>query len=255
MTFYILTISYSVWAQSLTHPRISTDRPSVSFSASTVPKKAFQTEIGYVYTYQEANNSTSTLPNLALRYGLFKGVELRVVTDYAFTRTSLDGTTSRQDGVMPLQFGAKLELFQAKGALPKVAAVSQIALPKLASRAFQTTGLQLMTRLLFEHDLGTGFGLFYNIGPDIAQSQQHWNYTLGVSKSLGERASIYVEGFGSWVDEGNANPVGINAGFAYAPTNQIQGDVAFGMGLNDVATDWFGTIGFSFYLPQSSTVR
>ena len=225
--------------------QISTDRPSVSFAASTVPKKVFQAEIGYNHIQQNVNYTVSSLPNMAIRYGLINGIELRIVSDYNFSRFASEGATTNQNGLAPLQLGAKVVLFGKEKNSTKIAVISQFAFQKLASESFQGEGIQVLSRILVEHSLQKGWGVFYNIGPDITKDQTTLSWTLGLGKSIG-KSNFYLENFGTWQD--GKNGLGSNIGYIYALSHRFQLDLAAGLGLNDASADWFSTLGFSFYV-------
>lgn len=246
-TFLSLIISGLVIAQTEDSYTISTDRPSVSFSASSVPQGTIQAEIGYTYLKQDNHTQQSTLPNLALRFGLIKGVELRLITDFNFLKIKNESNKLKTNGFAPIVLGIKTELFQAKGLIPKTSLLGQASLPKIASQDFKQDGTNIVARLLFEHDLGKDFGLFYNLGSDISNSNTNWAYTLGLCKSIGN-TGVYVEGFGNLVTEDGKNPLGIDAGLSHTIKGKFQFDMAGGLGLNAAAPKWFGTLGFSFYL-------
>ncbi len=241
-----ISISQFTFAQSETEYEISTDRPSVSYSANVLPRGIFQSEIGFVFTKINQSNSSFQLPNISLRYGILNRVELRIMADYALTETESNSSKSKGNGFLPLQIGTKINFLENKAWLPSISVLGQMAFPKLASEKFQQEKASGFAKLLFENDLGKDFSIFYNAGVDFADSNNNFSYSGGVGKSVG-KTSFFTELFGSIPEEGE-NQLGIDGGISYSANQKTQLDCAFGVGLNENSPNWFGTIGFSFWL-------
>jgi hypothetical protein len=147
---------------------------------------------------------------------------------------------------LPLQIGTKINLLENKNCLPRISILGQVAFPKLASEEFQQEKMSGFAKLLFENDLGKDFSLFYNVGADFTDSNNSFSYSGGVGKSV-RNTSFFTELFGS-IPETGESQLGIDGGISYSANAKTQFDCAFGVGLNENSPDWFGTIGFSFWL-------
>jgi hypothetical protein len=126
---------------------IQTDRPSFTLSDSTVPKGWIQLESGYLYSYAHEHTpgsrglpsydgtlNTHTLPELNLRWGLTNWAELRVswggVRMQYQRYESYWGIDDYFDSVIDnLEIGAKFQVTQQNGWIPKSALVASVILP------------------------------------------------------------------------------------------------------------------------------
>ena len=71
-----LLLGINVWGQEQEIEPINTDRPDQNEGTYVLPKRTFQIEGGLQHSEGEF------APNLMLRYGLLKGTEIRVDTDF-----------------------------------------------------------------------------------------------------------------------------------------------------------------------------
>jgi hypothetical protein len=86
-----LTILFILFSSISFSQQIDTDRPDQTESSSIIPHKSFQIESGFLIEFDEMNTSygttSNTLPTTLFRYGLFDWLELRLVTEYSWTKS------------------------------------------------------------------------------------------------------------------------------------------------------------------------
>lgn len=225
--------------------RMETDRPDQTESPFIVKKGWMQAEIGFNL---ERENGFSTLvhPTVLWKYGIAKKFELRLITEAVTVETPLripDGNEILT-GVLPLQLGGKLSLWEEKGLLPKVSLIFHVAPSKLGSRKFHTEKWAPNFRFTMQHTLSENIGLGYNIGAewDGFSNKPSWIYTIAPGFNLGKKWYGYIEAFGSFTNGDHA----IDGGMAYYASDHIKIDISSGTGLSNSAIDWYGAIGVSF---------
>ena len=114
-TFMVLIfiLNYNAFGQ-----KIITDRPDQTESSTTIPKGSLQIESGVLLRFAENDNISLrefSGPSTLFRYGLTKGIELRVVNQFISIKNK---ATSREIyGIADLEIGAKVQLFQKEGFL------------------------------------------------------------------------------------------------------------------------------------------
>ncbi|MCS6821613.1 MAG: transporter [Microscillaceae bacterium] len=265
--FFLLSVHGVLFAQDDKY-EISTDRPSISFSAFTVPKGIFLAETGYYWQTDKTElradstfrNNFSTLPNISLRYGLFENIEIRIGWDYRrsnnITEQRIGNVTQRLEsavqGVGALTLGTKIKMLENKGAIPQMSFLGAIQLPAIADKNFKTDYIGQYFRFLCQNQLNDKFFLFYNLGADFGASpngkpQTTGAYTFALGSSLASGLTGFVELFG-FLPEHSADYHSIDAGLVYIINKQFQFDTSFGYGLTQYAPDYFFNVGFSFYV-------
>lgn len=232
-----------------TTPQVSTDRPSVSFSAGIVPKNSLTLEVGYFYSQDDfagINNRYETLPNLLLRYGVSDNFELRLGVDNARSRQDFGLSNAEQNGVVPLVISSKINILEASGIIPKLSLIGNLSLPGLASEAFRADFVAAGFRFAAEHSLSERIGLFYNFGGDFGQAPDNspqftGALSGGLSASFG-RLGVFVEAFGFLPDK-SVDYYGADVGLVLNIADRFQLDGSFGIALTEYAPDTFFNLG------------
>ena len=97
---------------------IQTDRAGNTLSPHPVLLKWAQAELGFTkqtFTYSKPWNETYVYhPSLLVKYGLFKNVELRVISELASLRSKAVNGNDSKNGLTNLQAGFKFKLFDEK---------------------------------------------------------------------------------------------------------------------------------------------
>src|SRR5215213_2699163 len=131
VVFYFFVAS--VYAQD----KIKTDRPGESQTPEILTKKWFQAEIGLQFENDELKSISH--PDLLLKYGLSKRIELRLITEVITEETLavIPSGNNFVSGVLPIRLGTKIALWDEKGGLPKTSLLIHTSIPKFASEKFR----------------------------------------------------------------------------------------------------------------------
>jgi hypothetical protein len=262
-----LLISISVSAQEI--PEIITDRPDQSESSEIVPLKRFQVEAGFsrdrtqselvletglIYKNTVENLAT---PEVLVRYGLFKSLELRIST--AFTTTKItneflikEESTSTEFG--PVTIGAKIKLSQGMGIIPSSAVIVETGMPALTIKGMSSY-INPAVRFCFANDLSDNASISYNLGIEVDNEQTTVTtglYTLALGFSLSDRVGMYGEVYG-FIPFGSNNGSAIHyldGGFTFLARNNLQFDISGGYGLQKNITEYFVAVGVSARFPN-----
>lgn len=211
--------------------QISTDRPDQTDSAFVMPKGEIQVESGISF-----ENSQSNI-NALFRFGLVKGVEIRLNSNYLINdQLSFMKKSSFSD----FEIGAKFKIFDKMFDKTKLALLSNISIPT-ARESFSNNAYGFLTRVNISHELSGENQLGYNIGYNKFEDQNgQILYTIVYSRSLNS-FGVFFEIFGdkSSVDS-NLN---FDSGITYLLNKTQQLDLSIGKGLNNNL--FFVSFGFS----------
>lgn len=211
--------------------QINTDRPDQTESSSTVPKGALQVETGFQLNYtavDEVSIKTTATPNNLFRYGITKGFELRMVSQYE-SFSVFDFTES---GISDLEIGFKAQLFKKENSNTEVAFLSHLIVPS-GSTQFTLDNYGTINRFLISHQLSEDINLGYNIGYDyLGTGNGNLTYTLALGKAINDKWGMYAEPYGELFDM-EEFILNFDAGITYLLNNNIQFDFSFGTGITD----------------------
>ena len=238
-----LLFSVQVFGQS----PIDTDRPTQSESAVVLPKNIFQIESGLGLSYSGETNQRIreiSMPNVLMRLNLFKGVELRLITNHLQQyRPSND---RERAGITDWQVGSKVQLFSSPKA--QMAFSTHLIFPTGSAR-FSNNQIGSLNRLLFAHPIGAKQSISYNIGyNNYGTGSGDLIYTLALAHQVNDKFMVFIEPYGDWQEFSNAE-VSLNAGFLYRMKNHLQWDFSVGTGLNHTLN--FFSTGLSWMLSPS----
>ncbi|HEX2609115.1 MAG TPA: transporter, partial [Flavisolibacter sp.] len=137
LTLFLAFLLQSVEAQQ--SDKIETDRPDQTESPYVVPKKWLQFESGFNYEKDKEGYNTFVHPTLLSKLGLSSRFELRLITEVLTVQSPpiIPFGTVSQTGLLPVQLGGKIALFEEKGARPKTSLIFHTTIPKIASSKFQ----------------------------------------------------------------------------------------------------------------------
>ena len=227
LTIIFLTLSKFCLAQA-----IVTDRPDQTESSSTIPKESIQLETGFLFGSSKNNLITEQqilAPSILSRYGLTKGIELRLVTQYESVKNRQSQETS--SGFSDLEVGAKVQLFKKETSLTEMAFLSHLVLPtgpkQLTNDKFGT-----INKLSISHQLTESVCMGYNVGYNyFGFGNGNLTYSLALGIGLTDAIGIYFEPFGEVLDFETFES-SFDGGFTYLFKDNIQFDASFGTGLN-----------------------
>lgn len=228
--------------------KIDTDRPDQTESAVLVPKKWVQFEMGFSKQVNSPTENEFQYPTLLSKYGISKRFEFRLITTIQNnTDQSNPAVRKNNAGLVPVEVGAKIALWEEKKLLPKTSLIFHVGIPKLASSYHQVNHLAPNFRFTMQHSLTKKIGLGYNIGAewDGMHKEATWIYTFAPGINLSEKWYGYIEAFG-FVSKVNSPEHSLDGGIAYYIRPDLKIDLSSGFGISQAAPDWYIAIGASF---------
>jgi len=210
--------------------QLITDRPDQTESSSTVGKQNLQIESGILVGF-EGDGQFSTRQVLAptnlFRYGLTKGIELRLLSQFE----SFKIQDQVVQGISDIEIGAKFQIFQREGSRTEIAFISHLLVPT-GSTELSNDDFGTINKLAVSHEINETMGLGYNIGYDyMGAGSGNLTYSLVLGLSVNEKVGIYIEPYGELVDLEDFLQ-NFDAGLTYLAKENLQFDLSFGTGIN-----------------------
>jgi hypothetical protein len=232
-----------------------TDRPDQTESAAVVPHGALQVELGAL-RLEDDDLDVTEVPGTLVRYGLHPRFELR----FAWPGwIEAEARGARLDGAADPELGAKLAIFDERGARPDLALLAHLTLPA-GDDAIGSPRADPSIRIAGAHTLSETLGLGWNLGYEAASFEDsagrahtlgRWIYTAALGFDLAPRWGAFVELFGDLPASDPAPAAhSLDGGVTYLVRPNVQLDLAAGVGLDADAPDRFVGIGLSFRLPR-----
>jgi Putative MetA-pathway of phenol degradation len=228
--------------------KIETDRPDQTECPFTVPKKWLQFEAGTNAQKNTASVKEYLHPTLLTKYGISKKFELRIITTVQTGIYTLQpGYTVTTKGLLPVEIGGKISLWEEKKLLPKTSLIFHAAFPKLASKTYNADKLAPNFRFTMQNTLSKNIALGYNLGAewDGFTNTATWIYTFAPGFNLSEKWYAYIEAFG-FITKGEAPQHSLDAGIAYFITDNLKFDLSGGPGISKNAPQRYIALGASF---------
>jgi len=243
-TAFTSIVFLSVFAQQ--KDRIETDRPNETEVPYTVPRSYFQIEAGFYYENTTRNQSITKHPQLLIKYGLTKQLELRVEGNLTTVRGNYLNKPGSNTGIQPIEFGLKGVLWGEMSWVPKTSILLQTGIPNFSSGDLRGDHFAPEIRLLMENDLSNVFSLNYNLGAewDGETKNPTWLYTFSPGLDLGKRWHAFAEIFGFFNKLESAQHT-LDGGIEYFASKNVSVDVCSGFGFNKGAPNFFITAGGS----------
>ncbi len=234
--------------------RMETDRPDQTECPFIVKHKWVQAEIGFNFEDVGGLN-TWVHPTILWKYGASKKFEFRLITELNSDQTSfMPAGKNYETGLLPVQIGGKVALWEEKGLLPKTSLIFHVAIPKLASKYFRFNKTAPNFRFTMQHSLSDNIGLGYNLGAewDGFSSSPWWIYTIAPGFNLGEKWYAYIEAYGG-VRQGYQPQHGIDGGLAYYVSDHVKLDISGGF--NIINCPNYAALGCSFRFNTGKKTR
>jgi Putative MetA-pathway of phenol degradation len=209
------------------------DRPGFGESASAVEPGHLQVETGLNWTRLDADTTSEDGPELLLRIGLVRSIELRLVAP-DWSRATSSG--AHASGWADLSVGVKGHLAAAGHDLSLRATVY---LPS-GSSGFSSERRDPELAVAWTHPL-TGP---WSLGATVSQ---RWfrldrrslvSPSVSLSRGLGARAGSFVE-YGASLGTGERPVHRLDHGYTWNPGARTQLDVSVGIALSTAAPDFF----------------
>ncbi|HKQ47640.1 MAG TPA: transporter [Phycisphaerae bacterium] len=244
---------------------LATDRPGFSNTAFLVPRGHAHLEIGHIYSYdQEKHTETQNhlVPGTSLRVGLLDDLEFRVgwsgmsLTESKFRDVTPGGRTftnhQHDDGATDMSVGFKAPLLKHDDTnyLPNLSVVPALSLPT-GGRTKTSDDVDPSLLLAWNYPV-TGKFLVYGVGSIASVTDPEGSRfsqtaaSLAGSYSVSDQLSFFIEYFGIYPSTHHTDcQHNLNGGPVYLITDNIQLDLAIGLGLNEEAPDFFVNWGLS----------
>ncbi len=228
---------------------LASDRPDFTEASCTVGRGRVQLETGYTYIHDAAgpgSMSQHSFPEMLWRVGLFaEWFEFRIAYNHGAEISRLTGqpdTVIR--GSQDIYLGAKIGLTPQQGWLPEMAIMPQMLVPT-GDEEF-TNGLTLPgLNWLYGWDINEIFSFAgstqWNQAVDGTEQFSSFAQSVTIGYTLTEKLGGYTEWYGI-MPHGAIDILPeyyFDGGFTYRFTNNFQGDIRAGVGLNDNAADYF----------------
>jgi hypothetical protein len=242
-----------------------TDRPDQTESSATVPSGFVQIEAGWTREGDEAgaaHTRSDAIPGLLTRIGVTERVELRLGhAGHIWERVRPGGPDVDEEGLGDAEFGMKVKIREEGPSWrPDAALIVATTLPT-GTDAHSSGRADPSFRFSLAHTLSERVSLGYNagaawgtsVGPSGAkETDALLEYTATVGVALAERLGCFVEIFGDapLTDGAPDASVSWDGGFTLLARENVQFDLAGGVGLSDEASDWFVGLGVSARLPR-----
>ena len=222
---------------------IQADRPDQTETPSLVPKGMFQLEAGFSYQRNKTNSTSLALPSALWKYGVNENFELRLITEFAVDKEYETETS----GINPILIGCKIKISDEKGIFPKTSLIGHMSIPNAASTSYKTDFYAPEFRFVMQHTLSERLSLSYNLGSewDGVTPEASFIYTLTTGYAVTEKIGSYLELFGFAPQKQIANHA-LDGGITYLITNDFMLDLSSGVGLTELAPDFYCAFGFSF---------
>ena len=251
----VLFISESI-AQSVI-PKLVTDRPDQTESASIVPIDFLQIEMGFSYQQQKftdglikVENNNLVLGGTLLRYGVSPRIEFCLGGEYFSGQNFLDDKKSTIQGMQNIMIGAKYQVRYNENILTNAAILVQCIIPA-GNEKLRPNKFTPEIRFILEQEINDRISLGVNLGTEEIRDvgKYFYSYTASVEVELNERINSFFEIYGT-MKEGFFPNNNYDCGISYMHTKNIQIDLSVGTTLNSDISDWSGGIGISVRIPR-----
>lgn len=256
---FAFCFSYS-FSQNDAPAPIATDRPVQSETPTVIPKKYLQTEMGIQYRRGDIQESLIPpnesyrideyqLPNLLLKYGLIKNLELRMSAnyyEYEVVQTVISKSESMHAGKLTdLELGLKYSLMnESAHGLNLVASAHG---SRVLWQGNEETGKDINSRYRLTTGRSIGKKMFFVCGleyQNIIETNRAF-YVLQSGYVFAGKLTLIAEFYGFRNDDDSYNNA-INGALVYLLNNNHQIDISAGKGFDSY--DFYAALGYSFRL-------
>jgi len=211
--------------------QIVTDRPDQTESSATVGAGDLQIESGILVAYEGGSSFTSSdrqllLPTNLLRYGLTKGIELRLLSQFETQRIY----DKNIQGISDLEIGTKIQILQDDSKNAEIAFLSHLVFPT-GTEELTSGSLGIINKFCMSYPLTDDIGLGYNVGLNYLGEGIDLTYSLAIGTSVNDKVSVYAEPYGQ-LTEFEEFVLNFDAGFVYLANDNLQFDFSFGTGIS-----------------------
>lgn len=226
-------LSFSVSVQAQLKQKIKKGRRNKSEAQYTLDKNQLQFDWETGHETINSNISTTIYPNLAVRYGVSRRLELN--TELSFL-TATDNTIIKQTttGFEPIIPGMNYLLFDETVNAPAVIISTQVALPFLASKNFVASHIAPTLQVNFQKSIQKwAFGLSTGSFWDGFNPKPSFIYNASLGYNLSEQWIVFSELFG-FVNSGLPQH-NLDINLVYQKNKNFQLGCTGGFGLSSAA--------------------
>ncbi|WP_336518516.1 transporter [Pollutibacter soli] len=218
--------------------KIQTDRPDQSDGASVISNGKFQLESSIIYA-RIKDSAGSYISSTLLRYGLFKGFELRATAEQGKNRDLYISETVQ--GFYPLTIGFKSELLQEKKYTPAISLVGYLQLPFTNHNSkgyYWSPALFLIAEKKIDHLM-----IDVNVGPKQAAFSNEWSvqFSGDLKYEAGEHLNVFGEYFAQC--DSHQPQHNVDFGVQLLVTKSVELHVAAGSSIHYRPHNYFLSIG------------
>jgi Putative MetA-pathway of phenol degradation len=214
------------------------DRPGFGESASAVPARHVQVELGATWTRVDGQTRVADLPEGLVRVGVVNGLELRVVAPEYFRSWGDDGMTT---GWTDTALGVKGHVAVRGNDL---ALRGTLYLPG-GSPAYSPGDVDPEVAIAWSRDLTSRWSAGATVGERWFRPahQSVTSPSVSLQLSLGAKLGSFLE-YGANFGEGLRPVHRLDHGYTWAPNAHSQVDATVGFGLFRTAPDFFLEAGY-----------
>lgn len=233
----LFCFSYSVSAQ-----QIQTDRPNETESPNTISAHHLQVESGFSFEQQEGEK-TYEIPEIVLRYGIFKNAEFRIESAFAIDHDNKEDSR----GIKPVTFGVKYHLIDHKGIVPDISLLGRVSIPWMADHSLQEQKYSPEIRLLAQYSVSKSAHLGYNLGAHWLSNtaKPEYIYTISGDYALTKKIKLVAELYGLTESHHHAQNTA-DVAVLYVLSKKVQLDFITGSGIMHANSEKFAELGLSF---------
>ena len=245
LIFLLISFSIQVKSQILEAKEpLITDRPGQGTDAPYVLTPGdVQIEIGFLY--QDDSNLDQTVilyPNTLVRVGVLERLEFRA------SATLFQQGPREITYVSPITLGAKIDVSENKGLIPKSAVIINFTLPREGPEEVVNLAAHPEIRLLMNHGITPNFSITTNLSASWINVEDSVTFPLhsyAASFDLGvtEYITTFAEFYGFWSRSDSSHLFNFGSTVLLLPDLQL--DLSGGIGLTENAPNYFVSAGFS----------
>jgi len=210
--------------------QIITDRPDQTESSSTIAKGSLQIESG-VFMGNEGNESFSTgqtfLPTNLFRYGLTKGIELRILNQFEVREIE----NNSFQGISDIEVGAKIQMLKKESLNTEIVFLTHLIIPS-GTNELTSGKYGSINKICISHELNENTEIGYNLGYNyFGEGDGDLTYSLALGIGVNDKVGIYIEPYGEVINLEEFILI-FDSGVTYLVNQNLQLDFSFGTGIN-----------------------
>ena len=233
---------------------IETDRDSFTPSTRTVERERWVLESSYSFVDNRSKAETHSFPELLMRYGLTKRIELRFGGNYEVGGEGADvsgaGGTEALEGSglvreSQLLYGLKLRMTEQNRWRPESSFILQGHTPTSGPDPATAVSVGYIFGWELPEDWKLDSALRLVADSEGGDRYEAWSPSVVLRKTLADRWNVHAEYFGHFTANKNEDTVHhvFSPGVHYLITPNMELGLRVGWGLNDQTAPFFSNVG------------